>query len=279
MRVYSDFKNVTLVLMVSLLFACGHKEEKKPEDDKILSTDVMTKETQAKITPAQVIQKLKDGNSRFVDGISTERDYRYQVQKTESGQYPAAVILSCIDSRTSSEIIFDQGIGDLFNVRIAGNFATPEIIGSIEYGCKVAGSKLVVVVGHNHCGGIKGTCDNVQLGNISAIVNEVKPALAYVKTPVGEERTSKNHEFVEAVAKVNVQLTVKEILEKSDILREMKQAGQIDVIGALYDISTGKVEFINPADPIEKTLQANGEEQHKAEPAKEEHKAEEPKKH
>ncbi len=275
MKIVSISKNVAFVLLFSLIISCGHKEEKKLEDDKILSTEVMTKEIQTKMTPAQALQKLKDGNGRFLDGISTERDYRYQIQKTEKGQFPSTVILSCIDSRTSSEIIFDQGIGDVFNVRIAGNFATPEIIGSIEYGCKVAGSKLVVVIGHNHCGGVKGTCDNVQLGNIGAIVKEIQPALAFVKTAPGEERTSKNHDFVEAVAKVNVQLTVKELLEKSDILRELKQSGQIDVVGALYDIETGRVEFINPADPIEKNLEVNKEEGgHKAEPAKEEHKPE-----
>lgn len=279
MFIGSKIKSALLVFSISLLLSCGHKEEKKPEDDKILSTDVMTKEIQGKMTSAQVLQRLKDGNSRFLDGISTERDFGYQIKKTSSGQYPGAVILSCIDSRTSSEIIFDQGIGDVFNVRIAGNFATPEILGSIEYACKVAGSKLVVVIGHNHCGGIKGTCDNVQLGNVSSIVREIKPALDFVKTAVGEERTSKNHEFVEAVAKVNVQLTIKEILEKSDILREMKQAGTIDVVGAMYNIETGAVEFINAADPIGKTLESPTGEHHSAEPAKEEHKAEEPKKH
>ena len=202
----------------------------------------MTKAMQQSMTPAQALQRLKDGNERFSSGKSIHRNYLDAVHQTSSGQYPYAVILSCIDSRTSSEIIFDENLGDVFNARIAGNFINTDILGSMEFACKVAGAKLIVVVGHSKCGAVKGACDHLQLGNLSNVINEISPAVDSVKNIPGE-RNSKNDAFVEAVAKENVLLAIKEIREKSPILKEMEDKGEIMIVGAMYDLNTGKVQF------------------------------------
>lgn len=203
---------------------------------------LMTKELQQDMTPLQVLQKLKDGNKRFAAGKSLQHNYRDAMHQTSGGQYPAAIILSCIDSRTPSEIIFDQNIGDVFNARIAGNFVNTDILGSMEFACKVAGAKLILVVGHSKCGAVKGACDHVQLGNLSSVINEITPAVDAVKNIEGE-RNSKNDAFVEAVARENVLLAIKEIRDKSDILSEMEAKGEIVIAGAMYDLKTGVVEF------------------------------------
>ena len=202
----------------------------------------MTKEKQQNLSPQQALQKLKDGNSRFLSGKPLKRDFKQQVAITAKGQYPYAVVLSCIDSRTSTELIFDEGLGDVFNARIAGNFVNTDILGSMEFACKVAGAKLVLVVGHSKCGAIKGATDNVQLGNLTHVIDEIKPAVESVKHMDGE-RNSHNDAFVQAVADENVRLAIKEIREKSSILNEMEKKGEIIIVGAMQDLETGKVEF------------------------------------
>jgi carbonic anhydrase len=175
-------------------------------------------------------------------GKSLHRDYIDAAHETAAGQYPYAIILSCVDSRTSSEIIFDQNLGDVFNARIAGNFVNTDILGSMEFACKVAGAKLILVVGHNKCGAVKGACDHVELGNLTNVIREISPAVENV-TSVPGERNSKNDTFVEAVSKENVLLALKEIREKSTLLKEMEQKGEIMIVGGMYDLKSGKVEF------------------------------------
>lgn len=200
-----------------------------------------TKETQTKLSPEKALQLLKEGNSRFVNGKKADRDLLQQVRETSQGQFPFAVILSCIDSRTSSELIFDQGMGDVFNARIAGNIVNEDILGSMEFACKVAGSKLIVVLGHTKCGAVKGACDHVRLGNLTKLINKLEPAVE--ATQMDGDRSSKNAEFVEAVAKNNVMLTMNNIRKNSEVLREMLDKGEIGLVGAMYSVETGEVEF------------------------------------
>jgi carbonic anhydrase len=202
----------------------------------------LTKELQAAITPAQAMELLKEGNSRFVNNLRINRNLLQQANETSDGQYPFAVILSCIDSRTSAELIFDQGLGDIFSVRIAGNIINEDILGSMEFGCKVAGSKIIVVLGHTKCGAVKGACDHVEMGNLTALLTKLRPAVDDEGT-VTENRNSSNPEFVEKVATINVKRTVKSIMERSTILKEMIEAGEIGIVGGNYDVSTGTVTF------------------------------------
>jgi carbonic anhydrase len=206
------------------------------------SSATMDKAAQSQITPDQALARLTDGNRRFVAGQSLHRDYPAQVKATSSGQYPFAVVIACLDSRTSPEIIFDQGIGDLFVARVAGNYCPADLLGSTEFGAKVAGAKLVMVLGHTECGAIKGACDNVELGNLTTVMNALKPAVADV--PETGDRSSKNAKFVRAVTEANVRRTVASIRSNSGILREMEQSGQIKIVGAMYDISTGQVTLL-----------------------------------
>ena len=199
---------------------------------------------QTKITPDEALKDLKDGNKRFVKGDSEVRDFPAQVHATAAGQYPFAVVLACMDSRTSPEIVFDQGIGDLFVCRIAGNFATTDILGSMEYATKVAGAKLIVVMGHSSCGAIKGACDNVQLGNLTSVIQALEPAVGDVKDFNGE-RSSHDKKFVDLVAQANVRRTIAKIRADSPVLRDLEQSGQIKIVGAMNDIATGEVRFIN----------------------------------
>ena len=185
---------------------------------------------------------LIDGNKRFVSGDVLKRNHAHQVKDTSTGQFPFGVVLECIDSRVPAEIVFDQGIGDIFTVRIAGNFANEDILGSLEFACKVAGSKAIVVLGHTSCGAVKGACDQVELGNLTGMLGKIQPAVDAIEHD-GTERSSKNAEFVQKVADKNVELTVADILAKSDVLREMNDAGEIKIVGAMYDISTGEVSF------------------------------------
>ena len=201
------------------------------------------KQRQVAATPAEVLEKLKRGNERFASGKPQHRDMLHDQRTTAAGQYPKAVILSCIDSRAPAEFIFDAGLGDLFNARIAGNIADEDLVGSMEFGCKVAGAKLIVVMGHTSCGAIKGACDNVQLGNLTGLLSKMKPAVAAVQNVPGE-RNSKNTAFVEAVAEKNVQLTVERIRELSPILREMESQGQLKIVGSVYNLETGRVQFL-----------------------------------
>lgn len=202
----------------------------------------LTKETQAAITPAKALELLKEGNKRFVNNLKADRNLLQQVNETAEGQYPFAVILSCIDSRTSVELIFDQGLGDVFSVRIAGNIINEDILGSMEFGCKVAGSKIIVVLGHTKCGAIKGACDHVEMGNLTALLSKIQPAVADEKT-VTENRNSGNSEFVEKVSEINVKRTVHAIMERSPILKEMIESGAIGIVGGTHNISNGEVAF------------------------------------
>jgi len=200
------------------------------------------KENQSKLTPREALQILKDGNIRFVNNLKANRNLLEQANETRQGQWPFAIILSCIDSRTSAELIFDQGLGDIFSVRIAGNVVNTDILGSMEFACKVAGSKLIVVLGHSKCGAIKGACDHVEMGNLTTLLSKIQPAV-YQEKETKEDRTSSNSTFVENVATINVKRTVKNIIERSFILEQMLEAGDIAVVGGMYDLDSGQVNF------------------------------------
>lgn len=203
-----------------------------------------TPESQSATTPSQAIEMLKQGNVRFTSGSTTSRDYQSQVSQTAGGQYPVAAVVSCIDSRIPTEIVFDQGIGDIFNARIAGNFVNEDILGSLEFACKVAGAKAIVIMGHTSCGAIKGACDKAELGNLTQMLEKIMPAVDAIHTPEGADRSSANAEFVDAVAAKNVELTLAKIKENSPVLEEMIEANEIEIVGAMYDVASGKVSFL-----------------------------------
>ncbi|RIV43936.1 carbonic anhydrase family protein [Flagellimonas pelagia] len=204
-----------------------------------------TKETQSTMSPEKALQFLKEGNERFQNNLKANRNLLQQVNETKDGQFPFATILSCIDSRVSAELVFDQGLGDIFSIRIAGNFVNQDILGSMEFACKLAGTKLVVVLGHTSCGAVKGACDHARLGNLTALINKIEPAVFATKEPKDEElRNSKNMEFVDAVAVKNVEMALENIRNQSVILKEMEQKGEIAIVGAMYDLSDGKVTFL-----------------------------------
>ena len=204
----------------------------------------LTKEMQTAITPLMALELLKDGNKRFVNNLKVNRHLLQQANETSDGQHPFAVILSCIDSRTSAELIFDQGLGDVFSVRIAGNIINEDILGSMEFGCKVAGSKIIVVLGHTKCGAVKGACDHVEMGNLTALLSKIRPAVDDEDT-ITQNRNSNNTEFVEKVSVINVKRTVKSILQRSPILKEMIEKGEIGIVGGTHDITTGQVSFFD----------------------------------
>lgn len=202
----------------------------------------LNKELQAQITPRKALELLQEGNKRFISNLKAHRNLLEQVNETSDGQWPFATILSCIDSRTSAELIFDQGLGDVFSVRIAGNIVNTDILGSMEFACKVAGSKLIVVLGHSKCGAVKGACDHVEMGNLTELLSKLQPAV-YQENTTKDNRTSKNEPFVENVAKINVKRNVKNIIERSFILEQMVENGEIGIVGAMHNIETGKVTF------------------------------------
>lgn len=204
---------------------------------------VLTADEQASLTPDMVIQSLKEGNERFLRNDLTARDHTEQVRKSTHGQFPKAVVLSCLDSRIPVEDVFDKGIGDMFVARVAGNFVNEDILGSMEFGCKVAGAKLIVVMGHESCGAVKAAIDGVELGNITGMLTKIQPAVDLSQDFSGE-KTSKNSDFVTHVSEENVRVTVQEIRDKSPILKEMEDNGEIKIIGALYDMDSGKVIFL-----------------------------------
>ena len=205
-------------------------------------TAALTAETQASLTPTSVIQLLKDGNQRFLAGEALERNFLDQVRNTAEGQYPMAAILGCIDSRVPHEIVFDKGVGDVFSLRVAGNFVNTDMLGSLEFAAAVAGSKVIVVLGHTECGAVKGACDNVELGNLTSTLSNIAPAVYRVEGIEGE-RTSKNKDFVQAVAHENVEITVQNIVDRSPVLRGLVESGDLIVIGAMHDVTTGEVTF------------------------------------
>jgi carbonic anhydrase len=202
----------------------------------------LTKEAQDAITPKIAMELLEQGNMRFVNNLKANRNLLQQANETSDGQHPFAVILSCIDSRTSAELIFDQGLGDIFSVRIAGNIVNEDILGSMEFACKLAGSKMIVVLGHSKCGAVKGACDHAEMGNLTALLSKIRPAVDD-EVSTSENRSSSNATFVENVAEINVKRTVKSIMERSTILNDMIQSGQIGILGGMHDLESGKVTF------------------------------------
>ena len=199
----------------------------------------LTKQIQDGLSPRDAKKILEEGNKRFLQNIKAERDLIIQVSETSIGQYPFAVLLGCIDSRVPTELIFDQGFGDVFSVRVAGNIVNEDVLGSLEYSCKVAGSKLVVVLGHTKCGAVTAACNHVELGNITALLSKIKPA---VDSVIGSGEV--NNEAIEAVAVENVKLSIERIIKESPVLSEMEEKGEIDIVGAMYDVATGKVKFL-----------------------------------
>ena len=206
----------------------------------------LTKEMQEAITPAIALHLLQEGNKRFVNNLKVNRNLLQQANETSDGQHPFAIILSCIDSRTSVELIFDQGLGDVFSVRIAGTIINEDILGSMEFACKVAGAKIIVVLGHTKCGAIKGACDHVEMGSLTALLSKIQPAVSAEKTII-ENRTSSNDEFVEKVTTINIHRTVHAVMERSPILKELIETGECGIIGGNHDISTGEVSFYQEA--------------------------------
>lgn len=198
-----------------------------------------TKIIQDKLTPIDAHNILVEGNKRFVQNLKAQRNLKDQVIETSKGQYPFAVILSCIDSRVPVELVFDQGIGDVFSVRVAGNIINEDILGSIEYACKVAGSKIVVVMGHTKCGAVTAACNHVELGNITPLLEKIQPAVKAVEANISQM----NNDAIEQVSVLNVELSIARIRKESQILEDLEQEGSIEIVGAMYDVSTGKVEF------------------------------------
>jgi len=202
----------------------------------------LTRNMQQALTPDNALALLKAGNTRFVSNLKINRNLLQQVNETRDGQFPFAAILSCIDSRAPAELIFDQGLGDIFSIRIAGNFINEDILGSMEFACKIAGSKLIVVLGHTDCGAIKGVCDGVELGHLTQMLAKIRPAADKV-TDI-DIRNSSNLSFVNKVVHQNVELALQEITKRSSVLRELVSEGNLKIIGAIYDIETGEVKFL-----------------------------------
>ena len=244
-----SIKLALVFTIATIMFACKNepKTEVKGSEAKVEDVQkvehLLTKEAQDKLTPDQVLAEFKEGNERFRKGIETHRDNSEQVRNYESGQYPKAIVLGCIDSRVPVEDVFDQGIGDLFVGRVAGNVVNEDQLGSMEYACKVAGAKLVMVLGHEHCGAVKSAIDDVKLGNITALLTKIKPAILKSQDFTGE-KTSKNEAFVKHVCENNVRNTIEQIRAKSPILKEMETKGQIKIVGAYFDLSDSSLEFV-----------------------------------
>ena len=225
---------VLVITLTSFLISCAVHSD--------ISSSAFTEEQQTAITPAEALELLKQGNERFVSAKTEKQDFLAQVKQTSRGQFPFAAVVSCLDSRIPPAIVFDQGIGDLFVARIAGNFVNDDILGSLEFSTKLAGAKLIVVMGHTECGAIKGACDGAKLGLLTSTLANINPAVEAVQgnfTP----RSSKNAEFVQAVSEINVQLTMKKLRGRSLVLRDMIDKGEIELVGAMYDVSSGKVTF------------------------------------
>ncbi|EPB0881316.1 carbonic anhydrase [Yersinia enterocolitica] len=201
----------------------------------------LTREERDKLTPEQVVEGLKQGNTRFVSGKMQQHDYLAQKRSSAEGQFPSVVILSCIDSRAPAEIIFDTGIGETFNARIAGNISNDDLLGSLEFACAAAGAKVILVMGHTACGAVKGAIDNVELGNLTGLLNKIKPAID--STQFDGEKSGKNEKYVDAVAKNNVKHTIDEIRKNSEIINKLEKEGKIKIVGSMYNLNGGKVDF------------------------------------
>ena len=202
----------------------------------------LTRETRDALTPHQVLDVLRKGNERFVNNLKANRNLLQQVNETSDGQHPMAIVLSCIDSRTSAELVFDQGLGDIFSARIAGNVLNDDILGSMEFACKVAGAKAIVVLGHSKCGAVKGACDGVRLGNLSGLLQKIEGAIA-LETETTSDRTAKDDSFVERVAELNVLLVKSQIMQRSPLLAQMVRDSEVAIAGGMYDVESGAVKF------------------------------------
>ena len=243
-------KILAVALTATVMVACNNQSEQKTAESPVeveekvkpLVQEVLTQEQRDALTPDEVIKSLKEGNERFVNNDLTPRDHSAQVRKSATGQFPKAVVLSCLDSRVPVEDVFDRGIGDIFVGRVAGNFVNEDLLGSMEFGCKVAGAKVILVLGHEHCGAVKSAIDDVKLGNITAMLSKIRPAVE--KVTYEGDRTSGNPEFVHQVCESNVKNTIEQIRQNSPILKEMEDSGQIKIVGAVYDMDTGEVTFL-----------------------------------
>ncbi|MCE9550628.1 MAG: carbonic anhydrase [Betaproteobacteria bacterium] len=213
----------------------------------------LTKEMQSAITPTMALELLKDGNKRFQSNLKANRNLLQQASETSEGQHPFAIILSCIDSRTSAELIFDQGLGDVFSVRIAGNIMNEDILGSMEFGCKLAGAKIIVVLGHSKCGAIRGACDHIEMGNLTALLSKIQPAI-YDEKSETKNRSSSNPEFVEKVSTINIKRTLHAIMECSPILKEMVESGAVGLVCGKHDITSGVVTFYDDMSIINSSI-------------------------
>lgn len=233
-----------IILSFAVLFTLVSCNKTIIDDEEIIPTHVLTKEAQQKLTPDQVITDLKAGNKDFVEDNLTVRNSTKLVREAALGQYPEAVILSCLDSRVPVEDVFHKAIGEIFVARVAGNIVNPDILGSLEYACKVSGSKVVVVLGHEYCGAIKSSIEGVKLGNITTLLEKIDPAIKQADAHFEGEKTSKNHKFVDEVCKYNVLNSIDEIRKNSPILKEMEANNEIKIVGAIYDIKTGEVKFL-----------------------------------
>jgi carbonic anhydrase len=243
---------IAALAIVAIIVSSCNQDNKKDvpqaaaplqEEAKQVVNHVMTKEQQMKLTPEEVLQDFMAGNKRFQNGTTTIRDHSEQARKSAPGQYPKAVVLSCLDSRVPVEDVFDQGLGDIFVGRVAGNFVNEDLLGSMEFACKVAGAKLILVMGHQHCGAVKGAIDDVKLGNITNMLAKIKPAVTMSQDFAGE-KLSKNDDFVKHVSENNVRLAMKNIREKSPILKEMEDKGEIKITGAFYSLTDGSLAFL-----------------------------------
>lgn len=250
----SKIKLSAFLLTVIFFTACTNGNQQKEENvvkqteqqqEQIIGLveDILTKEEQDALSPDMVIQSLKEGNERFMQNDLTARNHSAQVRESVKAQYPKAIVLSCVDSRVPVEDVFDRGIGDIFVARVAGNFVNEDILGSMEFACKVSGSKLILVMGHEHCGAVKAAIDDVKLGNITPMLSKIRPAVEMVAYE--GERNSKNQKFVHMVSESNVRNTIEKIRSDSPILKEMEDKGEIKIIGALYDMDNGKVDILN----------------------------------
>lgn len=233
-----------VLITLSFILALSSCKKTIIDDDEIISTEILTKEEQDKLTPDEVIEDLKAGNIDFIEDQLTVRNNTERVRNAALGQYPEAVVLSCLDSRVPVEDVFHKAIGDLFVARVAGNIVNDDILGSLEYACKVSGSKVVVVLGHEYCGAIKSSIQGVKLGYVTSVLEKIDPAIKEAKEHFEGEKNTKNPEFVDEVCKYNVYNSIKIIREQSVILKKMEQNKEIKIVGAIYDMKTGRVDFI-----------------------------------
>lgn len=243
----SKSNSIFALVVIAALMACNNSNQEgnnqtQSEQPKPLVQEVLTKEQRDALTPDEIIQDFKEGNERFINNTLTTRDHSAQVRKSATGQFPKAVVLSCLDSRVPVEDVFDRGIGDIFVGRVAGNFVNEDLLGSMEFGCKVAGAKVILVLGHEHCGAVKSAIDDVKLGNITAMLSKIRPAVE--KVAYDGDRSSKNEEFVHKVCESNVVHTIEQIRANSPILKEMEEKGEIKIVGGVYDMDSGRVTFL-----------------------------------